>query len=163
MDACERGLHTRPRSGTTLYNRGKKQAEISIERYHQLCAALQRKYTARPGKDVPISEYGGYTWSVGHNSTSEDAQGNAVHVDARTGTPHTIDFSAYKDFKLKPMHGVRLYPSADGSVHPDDLAAYHDLFEDDWQMQETGIFRALGEPRDFFSCISNYSAVKSAA
>jgi hypothetical protein len=37
-----------PRPGTATYMQGKKQTALSIQRYHILCAALQKKYVITP-------------------------------------------------------------------------------------------------------------------
>jgi hypothetical protein len=72
----------------------------------------------------------------------------------------TIDFSAYKEFKLHPIKNVELPEvGADGDVSWWGLYALYEIaLNDDWRTREGGILRAVAEYDDFFSCMLSYNS-----
>ncbi|KIM85105.1 hypothetical protein PILCRDRAFT_87369 [Piloderma croceum F 1598] len=46
---------------------------------------------------------------------------------------------AYKAYKLDTITGVKLYSRTDGTIHPEDLKAYHKNFTLNWKTQEGGV------------------------
>ena len=54
-----RGVQRSPRPGTAAYMQGKKQAALSIQRYHILCAALQGKCVVRNIEPIGPIAYSG--------------------------------------------------------------------------------------------------------
>jgi hypothetical protein len=69
----------------------------------------------------------------------------------------TIDFSAYKEFKLRPIKDVELpQPDRDDSTNFSDLMMYERMNDDDWRMREGGVLYALAEYGNFFNCIYYY-------
>jgi hypothetical protein len=69
----------------------------------------------------------------------------------------TIDFSAYKEYKLQPIKEVELVvPASDGSMDFSERMIYSKMVEDDWRIREGGILYALAEFGEFFSCMSHY-------
>ncbi|KAJ3534954.1 hypothetical protein NM688_g7049 [Phlebia brevispora] len=109
---------------------GEGQAEISIERYHYLCAAIQQKYsmTTVPANQVPGAIF--------------DRQG--------------LIFDSYTPFKLEPVLGLKLYPDEDGRIHPDELRVYVQEYETSWKCMEGGIMYWVAECRPFWNMVLNY-------
>ena len=71
--------------------------------------------------------------------------------------PGTIDFSAYKDFKLHPLKDVAMpVPGPNGMRNLAEFCTYPMRIGNDWRMRAGGVLFALGEYGDFFNCISNY-------
>jgi hypothetical protein len=69
----------------------------------------------------------------------------------------TIDFSAYKDFKLHPLKDVELPKPDDGGLwNLMSICMYPLTISRDWRMREGGILCALAEYGDFFNCILVY-------
>lgn len=82
-----------------------------------------------------------------------------MNIDASAlmpGSRQTIYLSPYQAYNLEPITSVKLHPRADGTIHPGDLKAYHDIFKDDWKMQEGGILYCLGDSRAFWNCLISY-------
>ena len=76
-------------------------------------------------------------------------------------SPHlvrgTIDFSAYKEFKLHPIKDVELpEPELDGSANWRSLSRWGMANETDWKLREGGVLYALAEYGKFFNCILQY-------
>ncbi|EIM91580.1 uncharacterized protein STEHIDRAFT_137218 [Stereum hirsutum FP-91666 SS1] len=111
------------------YEKGKHQAEIQEDRYHKLRAAIEKKYRIL---DNIVSD----------NGFPFPRQG--------------ISFEPYTVVKLETIKGFKLHPFADGTVHPDDLEIYHDMFKTDWNHAQSGILYNIGEAREFWNCILNY-------
>lgn len=59
-----RGVQRNPRPGTALYMQGKKQTALAIQRYHILCAAIQKKYVVRD--IVPIMDRRKFAKNLGY-------------------------------------------------------------------------------------------------
>lgn len=71
----------------------------------------------------------------------------------------TIDFSAYKGFKLHPIKDVELPDGEHGvSCNYVDVATYQMAIGDDWRKREGGILYMVGEYGDFFNAMSFYHA-----
>jgi hypothetical protein len=69
----------------------------------------------------------------------------------------TIDFSAYKEFKLRPMEYIELPETEpNGSCNWSSFRTYEGMNNDDWRFREGGVLYALAEYGDFFNCISVY-------
>ncbi|KIJ23184.1 hypothetical protein M422DRAFT_276296 [Sphaerobolus stellatus SS14] len=75
-------------------------------RYHQLCAALQKKFNLL-GYDI-----------------------------SNLSLRKRIDFPDYTDFALGPIDHVKLHPREDGTMHLGDIEVYVDGFESNWKVQE---------------------------
>lgn len=114
-----------------LWQQGQNQAIISIQRYHYLCAAIQKKY--------------------------EIIQ---VHADMeRFGIPFDrqgVTFEAYGASKLEPILAIKIHPRSDGTVHPEDIGLYARGYEDHWKCMEGGILYWVAEYREFWNMIVNY-------
>ncbi|KII96193.1 hypothetical protein PLICRDRAFT_35140 [Plicaturopsis crispa FD-325 SS-3] len=159
-----RGVHTKPLPGTARYSHGKQQAEISIERYHILCAALKKQYTISSGAPAPLSRHGGFEFAIEPRggqqppSAVPSTGAETVHIDARVGKElyKNISFGPYKDARLPAIEGVKLHPRTDGSIHPEDLGGYTRGFKENWKVQEGGVMYALAESREFWNCMLNY-------
>jgi hypothetical protein len=148
-----RGVQRNPRPGTAAYMQGKKQAAISLQRYHILCAAIQNKYTIqdiKPAATLPCKCIIFLKETMFHPS-DPDMSGTCVLV--------TIDFSAYKEFKLHPIKDVTILDPSNERTYVcciAELMMYESAIESDWRVREGGIMRALAEYGDFFNSISNY-------
>jgi len=143
---------------------GKKQAATSLQRYHILCAAIQGKYvvtdivpivpTAPSGKCIKpeVSDTSDQHLDPGSESDADDNIWPLVRG--------TINFSAYKEFKLHPIKNVELPEvGADGDVSWWGLYALYEIaLNDDWRTREGGILRAVAEYDDFFSCMLSYNS-----
>jgi len=146
----ERGVHhTQLAVGSLAYQMGQRQAELSIQHYHTLVAALTKKYTYTDGSR---NAHGGYL-------DVPDSTTGTVNIDMSSlvpGSRQTIDLSSYKAYKLDPIRNVKLHPSADGTIHPEDLKAYGDNFNRNWKTQEGGILYCVAESREFWNCVLSY-------
>jgi hypothetical protein len=130
---------------------GQQQAELSITRYHTLIAALTKKFTYT---DAPRNAHGGY---LNLPNNPEPAGTHIIDASALVpGSRQTIDLSSYQAYKLEPIFNVKLHPREDGTIHPKDLSAYRDVFEDNWKTQEGGILYCLAESREFWNCLMSY-------
>lgn len=69
-----------------------------------------------------------------------------------------IRFGAYTAYALPPLEHVKLHPRPDGSVHPDDLAAYVQGFRGDWKCREGGVLYCLAEARPFWNMVLHWHA-----
>jgi hypothetical protein len=153
-----RGIQRSPRPGTAAYMQGKKQATLSMQRYHILCAALQNKYEvkdAEPILPVASSKFIDFLTIVApyHLHPGPDI----VHVRPRINV--TICFSAYEEFTLPPIKDVKILDPTDESVNNsyiEELGMYEATIRDDWRIREGGWLRALAEYGDFFDCIADY-------
>ena len=105
---------------------------MSIGRYHYVCAALQKAYRVTT---VPAQEVYGATF---------DRQG--------------LIFDAYTAYKLKPILGVKLHPSEEGTIDPEDLTIYVDSFEQNWKSMEGGIMYWVEQRREFWNMVLNYNS-----
>lgn len=119
-----------PTKNNALYKQGKGQGEMSLERYHTLCAAIQRKYEFT---DVPAD------FSKGQ-------------LFPRKG----ITFDHYTSYNLEPVLGIKLHPRQDGTIHPGDIKVYKSSFVDSWKCREGGILYCIGEAREFWNMVLNY-------
>jgi hypothetical protein len=129
MDENDRGTHKIYTPGTAMYKRGLQMAEISEERYHALCALLQKKFIIRDGPPrlAPSAYY------------------------------KTIDFSPYTAYRIPNGEEIKIeFRNADGSQRPEDLKVFNDIFADDWQSQEAGILRGVVEYAYFLPLVANY-------
>ena len=112
------------------YRQGLQQAQCALERYHYLCAAIQREY------DLP----------------ADFTQGGMFgYTD--------LSFSTYEPYALDPVLGVKLHPRPDGTIHPGDLKLYRKCFKLDWKVSEGGILYGIGDSRAFWNMILNYHSV----
>ena len=93
-----------PLPNTPDYDLGRKQAEISLQRFHYLRASILHKY-----RFVALTD-------------KNPRNGQTV-------TRQGVDFSGYKDFALRPVAGVRLLNGMDGSLSAEDLNGYLENFE----------------------------------
>ncbi|KAI0310413.1 hypothetical protein OF83DRAFT_1070571 [Amylostereum chailletii] len=114
----------------TLYEQGQKQAEISIQRYHYLCAAVSKAYEL----------------------TTVPADINRGQLFPRQG----IIFKAYKHYNLDPVLGIKLHPREDGTIHPGDVEVYNDTLRLSWKIREAGVMYAVAESREFWNLVLNY-------
>ncbi len=103
---------------------------MSTQYYHYLCAAIQQKYEVTT---VP----------------PDFSQGQMF---PRAG----LVFTAYKTFRLEPVLGIKLHPRPDGTIHPEDIKHYVDMFRSNWKCREGGILRCIDEQREFWNMILNY-------
>lgn len=122
-----------PGSSPILYDQGQQQAQLALERYHTLCAAVQKRYQQ---STVPPDFTKGWLFE-------------------RAG----LLFSQYRAYSLEPILGVKLHPRPDGTIHPKDLQIYARGFRDDWKCSEGGILYCIGESREFWNMILNYHSV----
>lgn len=113
------------------YEQGLRQAALSIERYHYLCAAVQQKY------------------ALVDNVPPDLSLGQLFPRQA-------LVFEQYEPCRLKPLEGIKLHPREDGSIHPGDVEAYQGNFKSSWKHLEGGILYNIGDPRSFYNCIFNY-------
>ncbi|KAI0056600.1 hypothetical protein BV25DRAFT_1920846 [Artomyces pyxidatus] len=118
------------RRDSALWKQGQTQAEISIERYHTICAALQKRYNII---QVPADPKAGRPW---------DRQG--------------LTFSAYTAYQIEPVLGVKLHPLPDGTIHPGDIAAYCDVLQSNWKCREGGVMYCVAEYREWWNMLLNY-------
>jgi hypothetical protein len=70
----------------------------------------------------------------------------------------TIDFGAYKEFKLHPIQDVELPEPNPGE--PDNTSAltlFYLTHQSDWKLREGGLLYVVGaECGNFFNCMSSY-------
>jgi hypothetical protein len=83
-----------------------------------------------------------------------DAGSDAVLPTLQSVVHATIDFSAYKEFKLDPIMDVEL--PAKGTDDLAEFVMYPMAISEDWRLRQGGVLCALGEYGDFFNCISSY-------
>ncbi|KLO11667.1 hypothetical protein SCHPADRAFT_855020 [Schizopora paradoxa] len=127
-------LSPNPRSQE--YKIGKSMTEHARERFHYLCASIQGKFILIDHIPPKID-----------NGQFFDRQG--------------LDFSPYKDYKLQPILGIKLFPRTDGTVHPDELKMYHEQFANSWRHSEGGILHNMNDKREFYNCILNYHSLET--
>lgn len=120
----------RPDTGPLLYEQGREQWQLVIERYHTLCAAIKGEY------DV----------------TTVPANPMIGQIFPRSG----IVFTKYQEYLLEPVTGVKLHPSNDGTVHPHSLEVYRDGMKANWKCTQGGILYAIGCGREFWNPMLNY-------
>ena len=113
------------------WNIAKERTVVALERYHYLCAAIQGNYKFL--YDIP-------------------PKFSRAQIFTRQG----FDFSPYTAYDLKPIRGVKIHPREDGTIHPMDLAIYHEHFTNCWQNSEGGILHSVNDHRGFFNCVLNY-------
>jgi hypothetical protein len=116
---------------------GKKQTALAIQRYHILCAAIQGKYKVLD--IIPIADQ------------------RLMQSDERRYVHATIDFSAYKEFKLRPIKDAEL-PELVSRMDCEivDIGIYSMARDEDWRLRQGGILFAVGEYGDFFNCVTAY-------
>ncbi|KAF7792041.1 hypothetical protein EIP86_003068 [Pleurotus ostreatoroseus] len=78
---------------------------------------------------------------------------NTIITCAQLSSKNTRE---YKPFKLEPVIGVKLHPRDDGTIHPEDIKVYVDMFRSNWKCREGGILRCIEEQREFWNMILNY-------
>ncbi|KAI0782000.1 hypothetical protein C8Q75DRAFT_737813 [Abortiporus biennis] len=118
-------------SETKLKQQDEKQFECALNRYHYLCAAIQKSYHMQ---DVPPDLSRGQLFP-------------------RQG----LVFASYTPAKLQPVAGIKLHPRQDGTIHPGDIKVYRDTFRNSWKAREGGILYCIEEDeRAFWNMILNY-------
>ena len=149
-----RGVQRNPKPGTTAFMQGKKQASLSIQRYHILCAALQKKYEVR--NITP--DYRKCTVCLDFEHTLRLTVPMLGDPNFSDETPFraTIDFGAYKEFNLRPLENIELpVPSEGGTINILAFCMFPQTIQD-WRMQEGGVLYALGEYGEFFNIMAGY-------
>jgi hypothetical protein len=69
----------------------------------------------------------------------------------------TIDFGAYKEFKLRPLENIELPVQSEGaSLNLLALCLFPNTVSNDWRMRESGVLYTLGEYGDFFNTMLAY-------
>jgi hypothetical protein len=77
----------------------------------------------------------------------------AVGPDVVRGT---IDFSAYKEFKLHPLKDIEMPEPDDRSYSIVAFCLFPTTVSHDWRMRAGGVLFALGEYGDFFNSMVAY-------
>jgi len=121
-----------PHAGSKDYKLGKEMAEIAIERYHILKACLQQKY------------------EMIHNTTPS--------MGTQIFPVQQLDFSAYKDFKIKRTQSMKFRPLEDGTIDASRITESHRNMKDDWKQSEGDILYSA-VTLDFFLPILNYNSI----
>ena len=124
-----RYVHTKCRPTHRLYQQGKEQYSISIERYHYLLASITGEYTVL------------------------DAESTLPQLP---GIRQTLYFNNYKGVKLKPIRDIRIFSRPDGSVNPEQIAEFQRTLDTDWKTREGGILYCVAEWREYWNCLVNY-------
>ncbi|KAI0042785.1 hypothetical protein FA95DRAFT_1682310 [Auriscalpium vulgare] len=119
-----------PRRKRSLWELGQKQAASSLERYHYLCASIQKAFEV---VDVP----------------PDVSQGQMFARKA-------LLFSSYTAFPLDAVSGIKLHPRDDGTVHPGDVKLYISMIKNNWMCREAGILRCIDEAREWYNLVLNY-------
>lgn len=122
-------LRNQPR----LREQGQQQAQLSLERYHYLCAAIQEKFEL----------------------TTVPPDFSRAQMFPRAG----LVFSSYESHPLDPILGIKLHPREDGTIHLGDLKMYASTFRESWKSSEGGILYCIAEEREFWNMILNYHSV----
>ena len=133
MAADHRFVHHKDLTATSnpqAYNQGQHQAELSMERFHYVCAAATQSYSILGSQ-------------------------NRGMLFAR----EELEFSAYTPYKLKNVRGLKLHvPRDDGTIVPGDIDPYIEHFRKGWKFREAGIMYCVEEERDFWNLIFHFHA-----
>lgn len=115
-------------SAPQAYRQGQQQANLSLERFHYLCAAATESYSivGEERRDIPFGR-------------------------------QELEFSSYTPHRLKDITDLKLHiPRSDGSIVPGDIDPYVDEFLKDSKCREAGILYCVGEERAFWNMIMNF-------
>ncbi|KLO14809.1 hypothetical protein SCHPADRAFT_850479 [Schizopora paradoxa] len=121
-----------PRLHHEAYEQGKSQGALNVERYHILRACLLKKYAV----------------------VEETPDYKLCQLFPVQG----LDFSEYKDYKLKNTGGMKLRPNSDGTIPKDVLEECHHCLEESWKCSEGGILYVIGEGKNFYCPMHNYNS-----
>jgi hypothetical protein len=140
---------------------------------HSTCKAKNKLHQPSKGITYSVPQFKGnmkcVTSHPSQTTVSEQEPGisNKIEVhccdlgylsyDQRRYVHATVDFSAYIEFKLRPLKDVEL-PESVPRVECEivDLGIFGMAMGEDWRMRQGGVLFTIGEYGDFFNSISGY-------